>query len=310
MTFASVFAISSCIVCGIVALDEMRRVAVAAQQMVELLVRNAREHGRIGDLVAVEMQDRQHRAVAHGIEELVRMPARRQRPGLGLAVADDAGDDQVGIVERRAVGVRQRVAELAALVDRARRLRRDVARDAAGEGELGEEPLHPLLVLRDVRIDLAVGPLEIGVGDQPRAAVAGAGDVDHVEVELFDQPVEVDVDEVEAGRRAPMAEQARLDVLLRRAACEQRIVEEIDLADGQIVGGAPVGVDQRGLLFRQCVGHDDLPSPSVARPNMPPTVARSRTTRRYHGSGSLRVPPQRPPTANASWPRLCPPYDI
>ena len=60
----------------------------------------------------------------------------RQRAGLGLAVADDAGDDQVRVVEGRAVGVRQRVAELAALVDRAGRLGRDVAGDAAGEREL------------------------------------------------------------------------------------------------------------------------------------------------------------------------------
>ena len=146
------------------------------------------------------------------------MPARRQRPGLGLAVADDAGDDEVRVVEGRAIGVRQRVAEFAALVDRARRLRRDMARNAAGERELVEEPLHPLLVLRHVGIDLAVGSLEIGVGDQPRAAVAGAGDVDHVEVELLDQPVEMGVDEVQAGRRAPVAEQARLDVLLATAA--------------------------------------------------------------------------------------------
>ena len=41
-------------------------------------------------------------------------------PGLGLAVADHAGDEQVGVVERRAEGVDERVAELAALVDRAR----------------------------------------------------------------------------------------------------------------------------------------------------------------------------------------------
>ena len=67
------------------------------------------------------------------------MPARRERPGLGLAVADHAGDQEVGVVERRAKGVRERVAELAALVDRAGRLGRGVARDAAGEGELPEE---------------------------------------------------------------------------------------------------------------------------------------------------------------------------
>ena len=71
----------------VVALDEMRRVAVAAHQGFELFMRDARENRRIGDLVAVEVQDWQHGAVAHGIEELVRVPARGERPGLGFAVA-------------------------------------------------------------------------------------------------------------------------------------------------------------------------------------------------------------------------------
>ncbi len=244
----------------IVALDEMRRIAVAAHQGFELLVRDARQHGRVGDLVAVEVKDRQHGAVAHGIEKLVGVPTRGERPRLRLAVADHAGDDEVGVVEGRAVSVRNRITEFPALMDGAGRLRRDVARNAAGERELGEEPLHPLLVLRDVGIDLAVGPLEIGVGDQPRPAVAGAGDVDHVEVELLDQPVEVDVDEVQARRRSPMAEQAWLDVVLGQRHFQQRIVEQIDLPDGQIVRRAPVGVDQPGFRLRQHVRHSVLPS--------------------------------------------------
>ena len=61
------------------------------------------------------------------------MPARRQRPGFRLAVADDAGDDQIGIVERRAIGVRDGVAQFAAFVDRAGRLRRHMARECRRE---------------------------------------------------------------------------------------------------------------------------------------------------------------------------------
>src|SRR3954465_4013199 len=98
--------------------------------------------------------------------------------------------------------MRERVAELAALVDRTRGLGRDVRGDAAGEGELAEERLHPGLVLADVRIELRVGALEVGVGDEPWAAVAGAGDVDRREVPGPDRAVQVRVDQVEAGRRA------------------------------------------------------------------------------------------------------------
>ena len=100
------------------------------------------------------------------------MPARRERARLGLAVADDAGDEQVGVVEGGAEGVHERVAELAALVDRAGRLRRRVARDPAGEGELAEELAQPLLAPADVRVELAVRALEVRVRDVRRPAVA------------------------------------------------------------------------------------------------------------------------------------------
>ena len=42
--------------------------------------------------------------------------------------------------------------------------------------------LQSLDILRDVRVHLAVGALEVGVGHHGRAAVAGPGDVDHVEI--------------------------------------------------------------------------------------------------------------------------------
>ena len=135
----------------VVAHHEVRLPAVAGQQALELAARNARQDGRIRDLVTVQVEDRQHRAVADRVEKLVRMPGGRQRPRLGLAVADDTGDDEIGIVERRAEGMRQGIAQLAALVDRARDIGRAVARDAAGKGELLEQALHARGVARHVR---------------------------------------------------------------------------------------------------------------------------------------------------------------
>ena len=90
---------------GVAALDEVRLVAVALEELPQLVLRDAGEEARVGDLVAVQVEDRQHAAVAGRVEELVAVPARGQRAGLGLAVADDAGDDQVGVVERGAEGV-------------------------------------------------------------------------------------------------------------------------------------------------------------------------------------------------------------
>ena len=68
-----------CIVGRVVARHEARRVAVALEQRAQLVLGDPREHRRVGDLVAVEVQDRQHRAVAPRVEELVRVPARRER---------------------------------------------------------------------------------------------------------------------------------------------------------------------------------------------------------------------------------------
>jgi len=85
--------------------------------VVQLLVADPRQHRRIGDLVAVEVKDWQDHAVGRRVQKLVGVPARRERPGLRLAVADDAGDDQVRVVEGGPVGMRYRISELAALVN-------------------------------------------------------------------------------------------------------------------------------------------------------------------------------------------------
>jgi hypothetical protein len=206
------------------ALDEARLVAVADHQGAKLFLGDPREDGRVGDLVAVQVQDRQHGAVARGVDEFVRMPARRQRARLRLAVSDDAAHDQVSVVESRSVGVRERISELPALVNRSRCLRSDVARDPARVGELPEQPAQPLLAVADVRVHLGVGALEVGVGDESRPAVPRPGHVEHAEVALPNQAVQVRVDEVEPRRGAPVAEQARLHVLQRQRLAKQRVI--------------------------------------------------------------------------------------
>ena len=86
-------------------------------------MRDAGEDRRVGDLVAVQVQDRQHDAVADRVEKLVGMPCGGQWSGLGFAVADDAGDDQLRIVERGPEGMADRITQLAPLMNRSRRLR-------------------------------------------------------------------------------------------------------------------------------------------------------------------------------------------
>src|SRR6187401_483608 len=102
------------------------------------------------------MQDGQYRAIVAGIEKLVRVPCGCQRAGLRLAVAHHAGDDELGIVECGTERMAQRIAEFAALMDRAGTFRRRMARDATGKGKLQEQLLQASFVLTDVWIDLAV----------------------------------------------------------------------------------------------------------------------------------------------------------
>ena len=198
--------------CRVVALDEVGRPAVPLEQGFQFVVGNAGKHGGIVDLVAVELKDRQHRAVTDRVQELVGMPGRGQRAGLGFAIANHHGDQQVGIIESGAKGVRDAVAQFAALVNRTGRLRRAVTSDPAGEGKFFEELAHPSLVLALVRIDLRIGALEVGRPKHAGCAVPGSGHEDGVQTILFDQPVEVDVNETQPWARAPMAEQPLLDM--------------------------------------------------------------------------------------------------
>ena len=92
---------------GNVAFHEMRFIAVTADQVGQFLAADAREHGRICDLEPVEMKDRKNRAVACWIQKLIGVPTRGKCARFRLAVADDAGDDQIRIVESGAIGVDQ-----------------------------------------------------------------------------------------------------------------------------------------------------------------------------------------------------------
>src|SRR5690606_24777664 len=117
---------------------------------------------------------------------------------------------------------------------RAGYLRRCVAANAARERELLEKPAHALGILRHVWIELAVAALKPGIGCQRWPAVTRTCDVDHIEVMLFDDPIQMSVDEIQTWRRAPMAEQTRFDVLRLQRLVQERIVEQINLADRQI----------------------------------------------------------------------------
>jgi len=59
---------------GLVVLNQVGRPPVAVEQLFQFLMLDAGQDDRVGNLVTVEVQDRQHRTVGDRIEELVGMP--------------------------------------------------------------------------------------------------------------------------------------------------------------------------------------------------------------------------------------------
>jgi hypothetical protein len=117
-----------------------------------------------------------------------------------------------------------------------------------------EELLHALLVLGNIWVDFAVGAFQPCIGDYSRTAVSRARHKNDIEVLLFDDPVKVHVSEVESRRRPPVAEQARFDVLALERPFQKGIVEEINLANGEIVGCAPIGINLAEQIQREPSG--------------------------------------------------------
>src|SRR5580700_3540604 len=149
----------------IVSFHKERRPAAAAYELLQLLMLDTRKHGGIADLVAVQMQDRQHRAVADRVEQLSGLPSGRQRTGFRLTIPHDAGHNQIRIVERGAEGMTERVAQLTAFVNGPWSRRGDMTGNAPRKGKLLEQLLKPRLVLGDIRINLTPRSFEIHIAN-------------------------------------------------------------------------------------------------------------------------------------------------
>lgn len=147
--------------------------------------------------------------------------------------------------------MREGATELTPLVDGTRGFRGDMARDPAGKRELSEQLLHALGVLGAIGIDLTIASLQIGVGNQAWTTVPRPRNVDDVQVVGLDQPVAVDIDEVQPRRCPPMSQQSWLDMLKCQRFFEQGIVDELDLSNGEVIRRAPVGIHLVQLIGTQ-----------------------------------------------------------
>src|SRR5579863_8351166 len=197
----------------IMTLYEVRLLPVARKKLRQFRIRHSAKHGRVGDFVSIQMQNGQNRSIPRRIEKLIGMPTRRQRTRFGFTVANYAANQQRWITKSRAICVRDRVAQFPSLMDRAGSFGSRVAGNAAGERKLLEEFSQSVLGFRNIWIKLAVSAFQIRVCNHSRPSVPGTSHIDNVQIVLFDQPVEMYVNEIQSWRRSPMAKQARLNVL-------------------------------------------------------------------------------------------------
>src|ERR1035438_8942418 len=128
-------------------------------------------------------------------------------------------------------------------MDRAGNLRGAVASELAGEGKGPEELEHTRFVQTFVRIDLRIGPFEIAVRDHGRCAMAWTGNVDHVQVILSNDTIQVNPGEGLAGVRTPVPEESILEMLGADGVFQQRVVTKVDHPRAKVVASPPVGID-------------------------------------------------------------------
>ncbi len=97
--------------------DEERRPSPSLHELLQFFAWNAREHCPAGGSCSRSKCRMGSTAPSHtGFTIFVRVPTGGVRAGLGLAISDGTGHDEIGIVEHRAGSMRRTVAALAAFM--------------------------------------------------------------------------------------------------------------------------------------------------------------------------------------------------
>jgi len=159
--------------------------------------------------------------ISNGVEKLGWIAMEVAREAVSASHPDHAGHDQIGLSNAApkawlsSIPVRR-------LRESTRASWRNVAGNTAGERELLEQFLHARSSCVTFE-DLTPGAFEVDVAHQRRAAVAGTGNVDIVQVIFLDDPVQVHVDEVLPRHRAPVTDHQRLHMREFQRLFQQRL---------------------------------------------------------------------------------------
>jgi hypothetical protein len=78
---------------------EVGFVTTADIESLQVSVTGAALRCRTGDLVSIQMQNRKYSSVTHGVEKVDRFPASFEWARFGFTIADNAGNDEIGVIE-------------------------------------------------------------------------------------------------------------------------------------------------------------------------------------------------------------------
>ena len=146
--------------------------------------------------------------------------------------------------------MRQRIAELAALMDGSGNFGGVVRRNAARIGETAEELLETRLIVGDERIGFAIRAIKQRLSRAGRSAMTGSHKKNGVLIMIVDKAVNVAKQEIQARCRSPVSHQSMLDIFPVKSFLHERVASQINLANGKIVCRAPVLVDTGKFFLR------------------------------------------------------------
>src|SRR5262249_30398462 len=147
-----------------------------------------------------------------------------------------------------AIGVRDAIAQFAALVDAAGGFGSAVAAYAARERKLFEEALHPRYVFAHVGINLGVRSLKIVLGQNSRRTADASGYKNGVNHGLVAHLLEWIARDGVRGVRPPRAQQSGFGVLWLERFSKQGVVFKVNHPQEKIEAVPPVGVDLLQLV--------------------------------------------------------------
>ena len=178
---------------------------------------------------------------------MTRLPARTEGvPGrgggsvLGFPVADDARHQQVGVVEGRTEDGRERVAQLAALVDHSGNVWGQVPGKASWPGEPSDQLREAGGISGQLWVDVPVAALQPQVGMVGRGAMTRSGHQQRRAIRGTDEPVQPRIHQVDPGAGAPVTQESRLEVLHPKGFPQIHVLAEEDHRRRDVVRCASV----------------------------------------------------------------------